>query len=389
MEGLLRRASHPIRSILPIGRHPDLDKSSTSKLSTFNPDLRIDQHKIPTMPPRIPLPRLRHCPQSPRTLRPHLNHRDASTAAVTPAPSVEQSTFSIAPVARYPPTQPPSHKPPEFRKSQLHRQYASLLRTTPLMLLFQHNNLRASEWVGVRRELALALAKVDDGQAAMAAPFADGIKLQIIQTGIFAAALRVVEYFRPASGRASAPHPSDPSTQSSAALPNTSARPSDPVFTHGLSRAAHDAVVNKKLAHALAPLLSGPLALLTFPAVSPAHLKAALSVLAPSPPLFPPPRRSTNPGYHEPAVQSGLQKLLLLGARVEGKVFDVEGAKWVGSTDGGLDGLRARLVGMLQSLSGGLVGTLESAGKSLYFTVESRRGMLEDEQKGEEQSKEI
>lgn len=81
-------------------------------------------------------------------------------------------------------------------------------------------------------------------------------------------------------------------------------------------------------------------------------------------------------------MQSGLQKLLMLGARVEGKVFDSEGTRWVGGIGGGLEGLRGQLVAMLQGFGGGLTNTLESASKSLYFTVEGRRTMLEDEEKG-------
>jgi large subunit ribosomal protein L10 len=228
------------------------------------------------------------------------------------------------------------------------------------MLLFQHNNLKSSEWVGIRRELSQALKKADEAQAATGKPFEDlasGIKIQIIQTGIFAAALRVVEFYRP-----------DP-------------QPAEGTLTHALSEAAHEAVVNKKRAHALAPLLAGPLVALTFPSVSPQHLKAALSILAPSPPLFPAPTRKASPGWHEAAVQSGLQKLMLMGARVEGRVFDVEGAKWVGGIEGGLEGLRGQLVAMLQSMGAGVTNALESAAKNLYFTVESRRTMLEDEGK--------
>lgn len=68
---------------------------------------------------------------------------------------------------------------------------------------------------------------------------------------------------------------------------------------------------------------------------------------------------------------------------MEGRVFDVESTKWVGSIEGGLEGLRGQLVAMLQGLGGGLTNTLESAAKNLYFTVESRRTMLEEEEKGE------
>ena len=256
------------------------------------------------------------------------------------------------------------------------------------MLLFQHNNLKSNEWMGIRRELGAALRKVDSSREAAGkddTDLAGGTKVQIIQTNIFGAALRVVEYFRPESQpKAEQPHPSNPATQSSTSLPNTLPTVNDPSLSHGLSRAAYDAVSNKKLSHGLAPLLAGPLVVVTFPTVSTEHLKAALSILSPNPPTFAAPSRRLNPGYHDAAVQSGLQKLLLLGARIEGKVFDLDGTRWVGGIDGGLGGLRGQLVAMLQGVGAGITSTLEGAGRSLYFTVEGRRGMLEEEQKGNE-----
>ncbi|PMD48688.1 hypothetical protein L207DRAFT_575344 [Hyaloscypha variabilis F] len=335
------------------------------------------------MPPRIHPPSRTICSlREPQRSTPR-QRQYATATAITPAASYGQMTASSPPIARHPPTQPPSYKPPEFRKSQLLRQYASLLKSTPLILLFQHNNLKANEWVGIRRELSAALQKVNAVRAAAghtAEPLADAIKMQIIQTGIFAAALRVVEFYKPESQSSSSSiDPTDPATPSSATVPVFSS--SGDGLTHTLSRAAHEAVADTRTAHALAPLLSGPLCLLTFPSVSPQHMKAALSILSPSPPKFPAPTRRANPGWHDAAIQSGLQKLLLLGARVEGKVFDVDGAKWVGSIDGGLEGLRAQLVAMLTSVGGGVTNTLESAGRSIYFTVEGRRTMLEDEQK--------
>lgn len=322
---------------------------------------------------------------------PSSNRNYASLQAIAPAPTIEQMTTSIAPIARYPHTQPPSHRPPKFRKSQLHRQYASLLRSTPLMLLFQHNNLKATEWIGIRRELACALRKVDESMRTAtrsAEELADGVKVQIINTGIFAAALRVVEYYDPdLQPRPQTVHPTDPVTQSSTVLANPLLDPNDPSLRHGLSRAAHDAVKHKKITHALTPLLSGPLAIVSFPAISTQHLKAVLSILAPKSPNFPAPTRRANPGYYDLPVQIGLQKLLLLGARVESRVFDTDETRWIGSIEGGLDGLRGQLVALLQSFGAGVTNTLESAGKNLYITMDSRRTMLEDEQKEQKDGK--
>jgi ribosomal protein L10 len=240
------------------------------------------------------------------------------------------------------------------------------LRSSPLILLFQHNNIKAVEWMSIRRELASALNKVDAERAKNGQElFAHDIKIQVIQTGIFASALRIVEFYNP-----------EGSTEDTA---NTS---EDLRFTHGLSRKAHEVASNRKLHSELEPLMAGPLAVLSFPSVTPQHLKAALSILSPGPD-FPAPKRKANPDYHSPEVQGGLQKLMFLGARVEGKVFDVDGTKWVGGIEGGIDGLRAQLVHMLQGIGAGLTNALEGASKSLYFTVEGRRMDMEDQEKGE------
>ncbi len=112
-------------------------------------------------------------------------------------------------------------------------------------------------------------------------------------------------------------------------------------------------------------------------------MRAALSILSPKAPTFAAPTRRANPGYYDASVQAGLQKLLLLGARVEGKVFDQEGTRWVGGIEGGMEGLRAQLIHLLSSAGAGVTGALEGVGKSLWFTVEGRRVMLEDEEKGD------
>jgi ribosomal protein L10 len=241
----------------------------------------------------------------------------------------------------------------------------------PLMLFFQHNNLKSIEWAHIRRELAQALHKVDQAQPDMP-PLADAVRIQILQTHIFEAALRVVTFFKP-----------NKQEQILAASEITS--PDDPRLTHDLSRAAYRAVLDKRGRHEFSSVLVGPIAIVSFPSVSPAHLKAALTILAPKAPDFPSPKRRTNPGYHELTTQSGLQKLLLLGARVEGKLFDDEDTRWVGKIEGGLPGLRAQLVQMLQGVPASLTGALEGAGKSLYLTLEGRRSALDDEENGKKE----
>ena len=110
-------------------------------------------------------------------------------------------------------------------------------------------------------------------------------------------------------------------------------------------------------------------------------MRAALSILAPKAPTFAAPTRRANPGYYDASVQHGLQKLMLLGARVEGRVFDREGARWVGGIEGGMEGLRGLLVRVLGEVGAGVTGALEGMGRSLWVTVEGRRGMLEEEEK--------
>lgn len=285
---------------------------------------------------------------------------------------------------RFPPSQPPSHKSADVSKSQLLRQYQSLLRSSPLILMFQHNNLKAAELLGIRRELAWAMQRVDEELAKNGGNEHIGsfTRFQIVQTRMFAVALKVVEFWNPKFDQGpSVAHPTDPKTATSTPIADVKGNSED--FTHGLSERAYRAVKRSKRKHGLEPLFAGPLATLVLPSVSPQHLKAALSILSPSP-KTPAPKRRTNPTYHEPAVQSGLQKLMLLGARVEGKVFDFEGARWIATIDGGLDGLRAQLVSILQGAAAGLATTLESTGRNLYMTVEGRRGMLEEEEKKQE-----
>lgn len=277
----------------------------------------------------------------PRYQLPFLLLKHASTAASSPS------------------TQPPSHRAPEYLKSQLIRQYTSLLRSSPLLLFFQHSNLKALEWTAVRRELTQALCAADELSSSLI-PVGNKIKLTVIQTRIFEYALLIVEHFRPDT------------------LPSTSAK-KEPYYSHDLSRTAYEAVSGRKRDHPLHPLMCGPLAVLSFPVVSILHLKAALSILSPKAPLFAAPSRRANPGYYEPTVQAGLQKILLLGARVEGKVFDVDETRWVAGIADGMEGLRAQLIEILGSFGTGVRGVLELTGRSLYYTLEGRKGVLEED----------
>jgi large subunit ribosomal protein L10 len=310
--------------------------------------------------------------------------RSYATAAV--AASSRSVAALRLPDDYVPPTKPPSVKPSDIRKSQLLRTYTALLRSSPLLLLFQHNNLTGGEFTALRRELYAALDQIaqasatDDVEAKeRLTAVARHTKLQVVRKGIFDVALRIVEFYNPANAAQSG-------TQNAG-------KASKKDYIHDLSTAATTAARAAKEATSLnpsatestyaqlAPLLVGPLAVLTFPSVSPAHLSAALRILSPSPPTFPPPTRRKAPGYYDPTAQSALQKVFLVGGRIEGKVFDVGGVQWVGGIEGGLEGLRAQLVHLLQSAGLGLTSALEGAGKSLWMTVEGRRAGLEEEEK--------
>ncbi|KAI9825563.1 MAG: hypothetical protein M1826_006953 [Phylliscum demangeonii] len=286
-----------------------------------------------------------------------------TTARTTSVPTAINAAAAAA-AASHPATQPPSHKRPEFRKSQLMRQYASLLRSTPLLLVLQHNSLKANEWMAIRRELTAALRRCDDGQAAGQPRLADIVRITCLRTGIFAAALRVVEYYHPERD------------------------PTPTTYTHTLSRAAHAAATRKavKNAHPLTPLLAGRLAVVCFPTLSTAHLQAALSVLAPSAPRFAAPSRRAFPGYHDEKVRAGVQKLLVLAARVDGAVLDLGATRRLALVEGGRDGLRAQLLALLRAVGGAsLAAALQGPGRALVRTVDGRRAALEAEENEMEQ----
>ncbi|TDZ39214.1 54S ribosomal protein L11 [Colletotrichum spinosum] len=326
------------------------------------------------MPPRLPQQAARALRRLATPSSAPITRYLSTTTPYLAAPSAVSPSALRLPSDYLPATKPPSARPPETRKSQLIRTYTSLLRTTPLILFFQHSNLTADEWSAVRRELNAALtAATPEGSPLPGKE----IHLQVLRTRMFNVALKLAEFYDPEVAKA------DPKTPQGRKGP----------LVHDLSAAAYEAMkdlqVPEDSAYAqISPLLCGPTAALVFPAVSPAHLAAAIKTLSPSPGKFAAPTRKKNPSYYDPLVQSGLQKLLLVGGRIEGDVFDVEGVKWVGGIEGGLDGLRAQLVYLLQSAGLGLTNALEAGSKSLWLTLEGRKTMLEDEGKeGAEEKK--
>lgn len=278
-----------------------------------------------------------------------------------------------------PSTKPPSARHPESRKAQLLRTYTALIRSTPLMLFFQHNNITAPEFAAIRGELRRALAQVPSAPVAEpvgnlpAKTVADYIQLLVLRTNMFNVAFKIVEFF-------------DADAQPQMMMMRLMM---SNAYSHDLSRSAYEAVkgadeerdMTGTAYGQLRGLLSGPIAAVTFPAISPEHVAAVLRVLAPTSPAFPPPprKKKKNTAYYHQTTQNGLQKLLLVGGRIEGRVFDADGVKWVGGIEGGLDGLRGQLVTMLQRAGLGLTTALEGHGKGLWLTLESRRTQLEEE----------
>jgi large subunit ribosomal protein L10 len=321
------------------------------------------------MPPRLPLAALL-CAQP---LGPHAAARVLRSVATTASKSAAPTTTEFTLPADYvPPTQPPSARRPELRQSQLIRSYTSLLRSTPLMLFFQQGNVTALEWLAVRRELRRALNAVPpyrsmDGKETDLAPY---VQFQNLNGRLFKVALKITEYYDAEAARA---------------LPTTARTKRHGPLVHDLSVAAYEAtkaaeITEDSVYRQLEGLLQGSLVVLTIPAVSPAHLAAALSILSPGPD-FPAPTRKRVPSYHDPIAQRGLAKIMLVGGRVENRVFDTSDIKWVGGIQGGLDGLRAQLVSILQGAGLNLTGTLESAGRSLWVSLESHRFAMEEKEK--------
>lgn len=257
------------------------------------------------------------------------------------------------------------------------RNYTSLLRSTPLILFFQHSNLTAVEWAAIRRELKVAMEAVPQpnvSEGVQPVDITSRVKIEVVRTNMMSVALKIVEFFNPEAAAASA----------------TTARTTRGPIVHDLSDAAYASIrdidVPPNSAYAqIQPLMVGPLAALVIPAVSPQHLAAALTILSPVPRMFPAPKKSKSPGFHDPICQNGLSKLLLVGGRIEGKIFDQAGVNWVGGIENGLDGLRAQLVHVLQSAGLGLSTALEGGSKSLWLTLESRKSQMEEES-GEKKS---
>lgn len=201
----------------------------------------------------------------------------------------------------------------ESRKNFLHQQYVEILRTQPHMLVCQHNNLTPQE----SRTLRAAIKAQTD----------DAARLTVVRAGIFSHALRVTTAFdrNPAYW--------------------------DRINPHSL-RASW--LGRRKGVNDMAPLLMGPTAIVTLSRplaeFDPAILRAVLAI-----------------------IQQSQNRLVLLGGRLEGKLFDVSNLNEIKALPGIAD-LHAQLVGLLQAPASQLAGTLSTAGGAhLARVLDSRK----------------
>lgn len=237
--------------------------------------------------------------------------RFASSAAAAPPPP------SSAPNRRFP-----------ARKAFLHSQYQRLLEDSRFMLFLQPNHLSVAEFTKLRADLAAIPLPVDARERSRA-------RLTVLHSGVMRPALRSVM------------------TPSQAAVQ---------------SKPASD---RADLAR-LGPLMSGPLAMLTSPSLSPAYVSRLLAAVDKAlgnnvrAPVAGARSVTTNP------------RLVPLAAVIEGsKVLDVPALRKVGQLPD-LQTLRAQIVGLLGKPASQLASLLSmAAGGHLALTLEGRKQQLE------------
>lgn len=219
------------------------------------------------------------------------------------------------------------------------------------MLVFQHNNFRAIEWTALRRELRTALTKLEPTSNLAALT-----QITLIQPSLFSSALRVAEGFDKMHRE---------------------------VGLAGTSKEAYESTLHLKGELPLSTLLTGPAGTLNFPTVSPTALKTVMDIMFPV--------KGHKRGM-DPLAVSGLQKLVLLGARVdghvaggrigEGRVLDGEQLRYLAGLKS-VEEMRGELAAILQSIGGGeLVRSLGSVGLGMVRTVDARRKMMDEEANG-------
>jgi large subunit ribosomal protein L10 len=226
------------------------------------------------------------------------------------------------------------------------------------MLFFQHNNVRAAEWIAIRRELLFNLERIDDGKS----DFPEITRITVLRPALFAVALRVAEGW-------------DPKNKVGGLA--------------GTSPKVYKATQDLKDMHPLSPILTGPVAALSFPGVETKYLKVALEVLFPT--------KYPKKGM-DPLAVTGVQKFVLLAGRVdghvyggrngEGRVLDGELVRYL-ARQPDVESLRGQLMAMLRGAGGAdLVMNLSNVGVGLARTVDARRKMLSGELNADGEKKE-
>lgn len=218
---------------------------------------------------------------------------------------------SIPTQVQAPPPSRQTVKPITTRKTYLVDIYSHILKTNPVILVVHHNNLLKSDNSNLRGLIKKA-----------------GGSLTVTRSRLFKVALRGKEHEDPAS---------------------------------------KDAQRNfKSFKHPLAPLFSGPSAVIAFPEMDPKKVENVIRV-----------------------IDKSNGNLTLLGSLIDNQVLSVPEVNNF-KTLPTLPELRSQLVGVLSILGGaGLVQTLEASSKVLYLTMDERRKQLDpSEEKKEDEAQE-
>jgi len=204
------------------------------------------------------------------------------------------------------------------RKQFLYSHYDHLLETSDLVLVFQPNNLTTAEWSQLRRAInAVPTPKSKSDPEAVCLP----ATLASARTGLLSALVR--------------------------------------------ERAASQPEVD------ISPLLSGPIALLTCPSLSPGYLKSLLQAINKAFAYRPAAPTASS-------VQVTPRMMLLGGIMEKNKLVSTQDILEIGKLPE-LDTLRAQLVGLLEMPAQQTIGILnQAAGGSLVRTLQGLEGDLKN-----------
>ncbi len=213
------------------------------------------------------------------------------------------------------------------RKRFLNSQYEDILNSSDLVLVFQPNNLSMSEWNALRR--AIAAVPLPNPSKSNSTASSSPATLTSARTGLLASLVR----------------------RRSAAQPEAD----------------------------ITPLLSGPIALLTCPSLSPTYLKSLLLSINK---VF-----SYRPPAGNPTATSVTPRLMLLGGIMEKtRLVSTPEILEIGKLPE-LDTLRAQLVGLLEMPSRQTIGVLsQAAGGSLIRTLQGLEGNLKAQEEPKAES---